>query len=966
MKPFLYLIAQAFYKKYDKEIQNIAFVFPNRRAGIFFQKYLAEVAGHPLFSPPIMTISDLFTRLTPYLPADRIQMLFILYRHYIALSNSDESFDNFVFWGEMLLNDFDDIDKYVVNAKELFTNIQDLKEIENRFSDILTENQIEFIRRFWDHFIPAMESEKKMQFIALWEILYPLYKALRNELKNKGLAYEGMIFREVAEKAKKRDELILPYKQVVFVGLNVLSSSEEMLMHRLKELDIADFYWDYSAPTLQDEYNKATFFLSRNRKAFPSKLPLEIDLQEEIFPEIELIGIPSAVGQAKQTQEILKELILSGAISEPSKAINTAIVLPDEHLLLPMLYSVPEAIDPINVTMGYTLSNTPVAGLMESIFDLQKHFRIVHGEAQFYHRKVLSLLSHRYILSSGTSAINRLSREIKQFNKVFVPASELGKTELLKILFVDLETANQAADYVIAILEYLQHGIENKAENDTEESEHAISLSALEKEFLYHYYITVKRLKEVIKDEQIQMNVSTFFRLLGKMAGSISIPFRGEPLSGLQIMGVLETRALDFENLIILSMNEGIFPMTKAASTFIPHNLRKGFGLSTLEHQDSIYAYYFYRMIHRAKKLFLLYDTRTEGLQTGEMSRYIYQLKYHYQIPIREKVMNYDITVKENTTIQIQKNEFVQKQLNRFLSGGDRALSASAINTYIDCPLKFYLSYVEKISPEEEVSESVEASTFGSIYHGVMELIYNRMQGKLVTGDLLENIQKDNALLTSLIEKMFAKHYFQTSQIRPLTGQNYLTGEIIRKYVKQTLTTDRKYTPFIYVHSEFPVDIQYRFDGIRQVRIKGSIDRIDEKDGITRIIDYKTGKGETLFRDIRDLFDPQKKDRPKAVMQVFMYAMIYYKEICPTSIQPGIYLLRELFKTQFDWSIAHETKESGKRIQRPVTDFSIYDTEFTEAFNKCIQEIFNTENPFIQTENTQICEYCDFAAICKR
>ena len=965
MKPFLYLIAQTFYKKYGKEIQNIAFVFPNRRAGIFFQKYLAEVAGHPLFSPPIMTINDLFIRLTPYQPADKIQMLFVLYRHYITLSNSDESFDNFVFWGEMLLNDFDDVDKYVVNAKDLFTNIQDLKEIENRFSDILTETQIEFIRRFWDHFIPAMESEKKMQFVALWKILYPLYKALRDELKTKGIAYEGMIFREVAEKAKQREELHIPYNQVVFIGLNVLSTSEEMLMHRLKELDIADFYWDYNAPTLQDEYNKATFFLSRNRKAFPSKLLLANDKGKETWPEIELIGIPSAVGQAKQTQEILNGLISSGAIPDPSKAINTAIVLPDEHLLLPMLYSIPETIDPINVTMGYTLSNTPVAGLMESIFDLQKHYRMIQGEVQFYHRKVLSILSHRYILFSGENEINLLSKEIKQYNKVFIPVSELGRTELLKLLFVSLETANQAADYLINILEYLQQGLQND-HNDSEEEEHTVQFSEIEKEFLFHYYITVKRLKDVIKDENIQMNVSTFFRLLGKMAGSISIPFRGEPLSGLQIMGVLETRALDFENLIILSMNEGIFPMTKVANTFIPYHLRKGFGLSTIEHQDSIYAYYFYRMIYRAKRLYLLYDTRTEGLQTGEMSRYIYQLKYHYQVPIQEKVVSYDITVKENQIIQIPKNEFVQKQLNRFLSEGDRALSASAINTYIDCPLKFYLGYVERVSPEDEVAESIEASTFGSIYHGVMENIYQRMQGKLVTGDLLEKIQKDDTLLTNLIEAMFAKHYFQTSRIRPLTGQNYLTGEIIRKYVKQTLITDRKHTPFIYLHSEFPIDTTHTFDGTRQIRLKGSIDRIDEKDGITRIIDYKTGKGETTFKTMYDLFDPQKRDRPKAIMQVFMYAMIYSQINHPKSLCPGIYHLRDLFKIQFDWSIIHEIKTEKKRIEQTIYDFSPYIQEFTDTFNKCIQEIFNPEIPFKQTENTQICEYCDFATICKR
>lgn len=963
MKPFLYDIAQTFYKKYGREIQNIAFVFPNRRAGIFFQKYLAEVARQPLFSPPILTISDLFARLSSFQPVDRIQALFILYRHYIALSKSDESFDNFVFWGEMLLNDFDDVDKYVVNAKMLFTNIQDLKEIESRFADILTESQIAFIRRFWDHFIPATESEKKMQFVSLWEILYPLYEAFREELMNKGLAYEGLIFREVAEKAKSREELQLPYKQVVFIGLNVLSTSEEMLMQRLKELDIADFYWDYEAPTLQDEYNKATFFLSRNRKSFPSKLSIEGNNENGNWPEIEIIGIPSSVGQAKQVQEILNGLISSGAIPDPSKAINTAIVLPDEHLLLPMLYSIPAPICPINITMGYPLSNTPIVGFIDALFDLQKHYRMVQGEAMFYHRKVLPILAHRYVLSSGEEEINLLAKEIRQYNKVFIPMHELGKNDLLKRIFINLETADQAADYLIGILEYLQQEIKHESDNIDDE-EHPVQFSAVEKEFLFHYYITVKRLKEVIKDENTLMNVSTFFRLLGKMAGNISIPFRGEPLSGLQIMGVLETRALDFENLIILSMNEGIFPVTKTSNTFIPQNLRKGFGLSTIEHQDSIYAYYFYRMISRAKKLYLLYDTRTEGLQTGEMSRYIYQLKYHYHVPIREKVLGYDITVKENRNIQIQKDDFIQKQLARFLYDGDRKLSASAINTYIDCPLKFYLNYVERVSPEDEVSESIEASTFGSIYHGVMENIYRPMQGKLVTGDLLEKIQKNGVLLTSLIETMFAKYYFQTEKVRPLTGQNYLAGEIIRKYVKQTLATDRKHTPFIYLHSEFPIDVAYTFDGIRQIHIKGSIDRIDEKDGITRIIDYKTGESETSFKNMHDLFDPQKKDRPKAIMQVFLYAMIYSASAHSKYISPGIYHLRNLFKSDFNWSITHNAEEKGNK--QIITDFSLYVQAFAEELDLCIQEIFNPEIPFGQTQNTQICKYCDFAAICKR
>lgn len=569
--------------------------------------------------------------LSPYTLIDRISLLVTLYKKYIELRKSDETFDNFVFWGDMLLGDFDDVDKYMVDARQLFTNIHDLKEIDEFY---LTEEQIEIVKRFWGHlFFPSTESDNKQQFIQLWQILFDLYTGLRDELSSRNKAYEGMIFRDVAERSKRKESINLPYTQVVFIGFNAITEAEKIFMEYLRDIGIGDFYWDYYAPTLQDSYNKAAFFLNDNKRRFPSKI--EIDERIEQTPQLELISIPSAVGQAKQATDILQSLIDNNHLS-PEKAINTAIVLPDEELLLPMLYSIPPEISTVNITMGYTLQHTTVAALMESIYQMQRHVRFSKGEPRFYHLDVKQLLGHRFIASRIGEKAYQITNFINENNRTFVSPKELGNHRLIKLLFFIPRTTDEAAAYLIELLEYLQQGGNRSDSSEDGDEETPVGFSAIELEFMYHYYITVKRLRDVIAEQDIKMTIETFFRLLGKMAASISIPFQGEPLSGLQIMGVLETRVLDFDNLIILSMNEGVFPVKKVAATFIPYNLRKGFGMATTEHQDSIYAYYFYRMISRAKRVFLLYDSRTDGLKSGEVSRYIYQLKYHYRYPYKK------------------------------------------------------------------------------------------------------------------------------------------------------------------------------------------------------------------------------------------------------------------------------------------------------------------------------------------
>ena len=957
MKPFLYQVASLFYEKWGAEVSRLAFVFPNRRTGLFFQKYLSEVADTPLFSPIILTINDLFIQLSGKQSADRISMLFTLYDIYIRQSGSTETFDEFLYWGEMLLNDFDDIDKYMANARMLFSNVTDLREIENDF-DFLSDEQIAAIRSFWSSFYPRGDTPNQQQFLAVWQVLYDLYEEFRATLAAEGKGYEGMIFREVVESMERGESPDLPYEQIVFVGLNALSVSEERFLAQLQKREIADFYWDYVSDKVTDPDNKASYFVSRNLKSFPSSMKLPPE--EKVKTEIEVIGIPSGIGQAKHVYTLLSDWCKEAEMSS-EEALRTAVILPDEHLLIPVLNAIPEQIRRINVTMGYPLAGTPVASLIEYILALQKNVRYIDRNPLFYFRDVLPVLNHRYILSTSPEIISSLVKEITENNKIYISHTELEKTPLLEILFTPVTGVEAFSDYLIKVLEELNKVM--SALSDEEEEDATLRTNDLEQEFIFHYFTTVNRMKEVMKDARIEMKIDTFFRLLKRVTDTITIPFHGEPLSGLQIMGVLETRALDFDRLIILSMNEGIFPQRKAANSFIPYNLRRGFGLPTYEHQDSVWAYHFYRLIERASHVSLLYDTRSNGLQTGEVSRFVHQLHYHYEVPMRDKLVVYNVSSSKTPPLAVPKREDIMRRLDAYRKGGSKAISASAINTYLDCPLKFYFSVVEGIREEEEVSETIESDVFGSILHKVMEELYKPFQGKMVTVDLLKAIRKDTALLTGAIARAFASEFFKTEVVRSLTGQNYLIGEMIRKYVEKILERDGKLTPFVYIESERKINGLISLSDHSEIRLKGFIDRVDEVRNAIRIIDYKSGSGTTTFSSIESLFNKEEKDRAKAVMQVFMYCWMYahFTENKGKTIQPGIYYVRSLFSDPFDPSVYHRI-ERGK--SEKVEDFSGYAQAFEEGLRGCLDEIFNPEIPFTQTPTGKACSYCPFKGIC--
>ena len=962
MKPFLYQVATLFYQQYGAEIHRLAFVFPNRRAGLFFQKYLSEISEKPLFSPSILTINDLFMQLSGKHPADKIQMLFRLYELYKQRSGSSESFDEFIYWGEMLLNDFDDIDKYMVDARMLFRNVSDLKSLDDDFN-YLSPEQVQAIRSFWSSFYPKGDSPNQQHFLELWEILYDLYAGLRTSLAKDGCGYDGMIFREVVEQLEKEPMSDFPFDQVVFVGLNALSVSEERLLLALQKKGVADFYWDYVGPWVTDPDNKASFFLGRNLRLFPSRM--QLPATGPVQAEIRVMGVPSAIGQAKQVYPILQALADEQQLTDES-ALRTAIVLPDEHLLVPVLNAIPEAIQHINVTMGYPLAGTPVAALMEYILTLQKNIRYIDRVPVFYFRDVLPILNHQYVMAAAPEEVSQLVKDMTAGNRIYVHAADLNRHELLSILFTPVQNTEELSDYLIHVLEALNACLRNNRPNPDDEemiSNSTQTTADIEQEFIFHYFATVNRMKEVMREAKIEMRLDTYFRLLKRMTDLITIPFEGEPLSGLQVMGVLETRALDFDRLIILSMNEGIFPLKKAANSFIPYNLRRGFGLPTYEHQDSVWAYHFYRLIRRAKQVTLLYDTRTTGLQTGEVSRFVHQLRYHYQYPLIDELVVYDVASSAVPPISVQKTAEVEKLLSDFLFGGPRALSASAINTYLDCPLKFYFSVLEQIQEEDEITETVERDVFGSILHKVMEDLYAPFKGKLVTADLLKLLRKDQPLLTGTIARAFAELFFKSPVVRPLEGENFLTGEMIRKYAEKILEQDARFTPFHYIESEKKVRATITLSDRRIVQLKGFIDRVDSLDRVLRIVDYKTGSGKLEFESVEGLFDKEAKDRPKAVMQVFLYAWMYQQlpEYTGMPIQPAIYYLRTLFQRSFD-PVVEQKKGRGKADK--VNSFQDFASDFEDKLRQCLDEIFDLDIPFTQTETGKACAYCSFRGLC--
>jgi CRISPR/Cas system-associated exonuclease Cas4 (RecB family) len=952
MEAFLKEVATYLYQNHNQELKDTCLVFPNRRAGVFFSRYLSQMIDKPVWIPPIRTIANLMKEISGYQPGDPLTLVYDLFNVYKGKKKSDETFDEFYYWGEMLLNDFDDIDKYLVDPAQLFQNLADLKVLEEQFT--LPEEKIKIIREFWVNVKIHETSPLKENFISLWEILHDIYLNFSKVLQSKGVAYEGMMYRKVLDKIKRDSDAITPYKRFAIIGFNALNECEKEFFKYLKKNDLADFFWDYHPYYIDNTWHEAGYFLRENLIMFPQPSGYKWIESREFNANIEIVSVPSEIGQAKIIPTILDRLH-----NQQSDLIETAIVLSDEQLLIPVLSSIPETINNVNVTLGYALRFTPVYSFFENMVALQRNLRKNNeGVVRYYHRDVSAMLNHPYVQMICASEANKLLDYIVTYNRIFLTVEELARHDYLRQIFPNCQSSSEFLDYLVKIGSKTAYLLNKPDGESTSANFHG--------EYWLTFITALNRFKDVLNKDQIPLEIPTLIKVLRKITAGLSIPFKGEPLAGLQVMGVLETRTLDFENIIVLSANEGTLPRSEASSTFIPYNLRKGFGLPTIEHQDAVYAYYFYRLLQRAKNVTLVYNSQA-GNRSSEMSRFLFQLKYEPTFHVKEFSMNFRISLSEEKDIIITKTPSVMQELYNFteLAKEPRHLTPTALNAYLECRLKFYFHYVAHIREKEDVTEDIEGSMFGKLLHYAMERIYTPYLRKEMSGSDFDHLIGGSSLTEKAVLEAFATEYFKKEGETPqLHGKSLVVKEILQKYVKRILEFDRSLAPLTLL--EFEKTFQYTL-GIEvagqqiPVVLGGKIDRIDQTNGLFRVIDYKTGKVENKFERIEQLFEVSGKKRNKEVLQILLYSYIlgHDKDYNHLPIAPGLYGLRDIFKLDFDY---HIVEGKNSRVEK----FSQFSDAYLEGLVDILKEMYDPSNEFSKTPDKKVCEYCDYKEICHR
>ena len=934
-------------------LERTCFVFPNRRSGTFFKRYLGIRAGKPVFVPNVLTIDELFARIARRQETrEKARLLYVLYQQYVQLvprpeGSDPEPFDKFIFWGDVLLSDFDDLDKYLVDAGKLLINLRDLKALSVDY-DFLTEDQKRAIATFCNSYFEMpghngsgtqSSTGTRQQFAELWDILYPLYTAFREALRQEGLAYAGMIYRDVAESLSTAGSLLPQFDEFVFVGLNALNACEKRLLDHLHREGRADFYWDFFGPMVTDPDNLAGKFIRENARRYPPKTPFDCPAMNPKQQYFEVIRVPSAVGQTRKAMQILQLLQQDGALDHVEE---TAVVLPDENLLFPMLGAVPETIGKVNVTMGYSLSASSGATLFQLLERLQTNARKRGENTAFYHRDVMDVLEHPYfVAATDPEAVAAVKKDIRENNRIFVPADALAaQGGLFTSVFRVVPDTGAIPDYLKVILEQMQ-----------------VAQDTLEREFLSYYHQAVTDLQQAGLPLGT-LEARTWYRLLSQYIALVKIPFEGEPLSGLQMMGPLETRALDFRNVIMLSVGEGIFPSRTVSASFLPYNLRVGFGLPTYELQDAIWAYYFYRSICRAERVYLLYDSRTEGLQSGEESRYIKQLKYLYEVPLVEKVATYALS-STGTTPElpcVNKTPEVMAALRQQYLVEQHAFSASALNTYLECPLRFYYEKVRGIQEQDEVVEDLDASLFGTIFHAVMQHLYAPFVGGELLPETLRKLRRDRRRIDTLLDDAFADQH-----IMEISGENLILRDLIRHFVLRILEVDAAVSaqgqPLVLHGVERDAGCRLPLSGDRGVRLYGIIDRLDGRSpDALRIVDYKTGsiQGKDGCDDVDKLFDRSLgMRRPSLAFQLYFYALMMTRMTADPSVRfdPCVYSLRTIFSPELPKSHVLEP-DNLKRFETRLATL--------------VEEILDAATPFAATDCEDACKYCNFKRLCNR
>lgn len=985
MNSFLSHIAKAYYENEKDALLDYCFIFPNKRSGVFFRQELQKIVAannEIIIEPEVITISELVAQSSNYIEASRFDLLFTLYTEYAKLSSGVKDFDTFAYWGDILISDFNDIDMYMADARKLLKNVRDQKEIS---ADFLSDEQKSVINQYWDANLPLGEPESfwkhindndnnnntdnRDKFLELWQVMDSLYTNYRKSLMSRGLCYSGMQYREMAEKLKDKRPEDLPYKRYVFIGFNVLSISEVNIFDRLKQLGIADFYWDFVLPEKIANGNRAAYFIKKYVNKFPSCYAID-EHPLEALPNINIVAVPSNIGQVKYATDLLSDLVNNKIIADAENAIDTAVVLPDEELFIDMLHSLPPEIGKVNITMGFPLKLTPVATLLNKIISMHLRARRIKDDWNFYYEDVINVLSHQLVQAYAANESSSIIGEIERNRLFMVPSLYLqNKSSLIKDLFYSIDNLH-SIDEVFVYTSTLIQSVLNNLKQINDEKKYLLEVG-----FLTKYNHVIAMLRQSATAYKLTMSQNTFFHLIEKILYSEAINFVGEPLCGLQIMGVLETRALSFKNVIMLSMNERVFPRKHYTRSMIPEMLRRAYGMATIEFQEYIYAYYFYRLISRSENVYLIYDSRSGGVVSGEMSRYLYQLHYLYpQDNITSTIAYYDIpSFRREGELKIHKTDAVMAELMRFRAGAEhpRALSASALKKYINCPLSFYYSIICNLKAEDEVEEHMAENTYGTIVHSVLEGVYlYLLKGASqvsISPNMLDAMIHNEVLIGRLVTNQINKEYNKLPNLNDngdvyenlteLFGEALIMRDLIVYLIKRILQEEKKNGQFLYLGAEKEYKNQIlKINDSLSINTNGIIDRIDRVNGRLRIIDYKTGRDEVSVASIHDLFVGSAKNI-SAIFQLFMYSNLYSQvESCDEPIMPMIYRLRTVSTEGFV-----PLKIGGVEL----LDYREFNQEFMAEFKAMLDELFDQAVDFAPKALTK-CEYCEFKSLCNK
>ena len=936
MTPFLLQVVRHWFEA--SGMGDKCFVFPNNRALTFFRNYLKDevaASGVPCIAPQMYTMDDFICRMDGAVKADRVGLLLELYKCYSALIQNPEPVDEFIFWGDVILSDFNDIDKYLVDASRLLVNVSEFKQMQDPLT-YMSEKQLDAMNRFIRNF-DQMRVVKR-DFLRTWEILLPLYNSFRAALESKGLAYEGQIYRRIASSLDEKSVVDVlsgtfgDVKKYVFVGLNALNECEKKILRRMRDAGVAECCWDYSSEMIRSPQNRSSHFIEKNMEQFGQA----IDLVNEPLPDTEfnVISVPSGVGQAKLLPEIFRRLSAGGAVSA-----DTAVVIPDEDLLMSVINSLPPEVSMVNVTMGYPMTSSQLWSLMNDIAALQMHIRVKDGAVMFYHRQVWAIFSNSVFKSVLSPEAAAIVEKVKGGHKYYVPQEEFAGDAILENIFRQAGADSALlADYQKSILAAVGFALKS------------VEKMTLELDFAMLYYKAVS----IVRRYSPSIRPATYFRLVEQLVSRMSVPFHGEPVQGLQIMGPLETRCLDFDNLVILSCNEGMFPRRSVASSFIPPELRKGFDLPTYEYQDAVWAYYFYRLIQRSGKVWMLYDSRTEKSLTGEESRYIKQLELDFGCRINRYVMHSPISGNAVSDAPVRKTaEHIRKIRSSYLS-------ASSLQNYISCPAMFFYGKVEGLEEKEEVSEALDSAMLGKVFHSTMQELYAVPGGK-VGREYLQSVLKDDERIASIVRG----HIMEELSTSEVEGRNIIYEDIVCKYVRRALESD---IALLKERCSDGIDIlglELCVKGeICGQRFIGYIDRLDSVVGAeVRIVDYKTGRvsdNDFLISDenaeavVEAVFSEDENARLKIPLQLYLYDRLVRLDAEAAALVRGRRTVNSIYQTNRLFVKDIEEVSLSPRFGELMSD----------RLESLIEEILSPDKDFRRIGGPKTCSMCKFKTIC--